>query len=160
MTPDIRCKRIIDGKTYNTETATLVWHVGDDADGPPGEVALFKTRHGAYFLYYVSDLGPDEGIRPMDPSDALAWLEKHCWRAEVIEAEFGEMPEAGDAEARITLRVPETLRRRIASLARERSQSLNAWIVRCLEACSSREAAPAELAAKPRAAARRRPRAR
>ena len=88
----------------------------------------------------------------MDPDEAQAWLEKTCFMPEVIEAEFGEMPEAGDAEARITLRMPETLRRRIAGLAKERDQSLNAWIIRCLEGCS----APPEFAASRKAGKRRR----
>jgi predicted HicB family RNase H-like nuclease len=59
-------------------------------------------------------------------------MDQHC-RPELLEAEFDEMPEAGDPEARITLRIPETLRRRVAAIAEERMQSVNAWIQRCLE---------------------------
>jgi hypothetical protein len=134
MTNEFRCKRIIDGKTYNTETATLLgyWE-GDDA---PVEEALFKTRHGAYFRYVFSETAPDERIEPLDPEAAQKWMEQRC-RAELIEAEFGEMPEAGDPEARITLRIPETLRKRLAAIAENRKQSLNAWIQRCLERCAA-----------------------
>jgi predicted HicB family RNase H-like nuclease len=46
------------------------------------------------------------------------------------------MPEAGDAEAKLTLRMPEVLRKRLTVLAEGRKQSLNAWIVRCLEGCA------------------------
>ncbi len=138
MTGPIRCKRIIHGKTYNTETATLLGRWG--SDDAPVEEALFKTRHGAYFLYSFLDIEPDESIVPLEPGAAQTWMEKHC-RADMIEAEFGEMPEAGDPEARITLRIPETLRKRIAAIAENRDQSLNAWILRCIE-----HAAVAELA--------------
>jgi len=136
MNNEIRCKRIIDGKTYNTETATLLgrW----EPDDSPIEQALFKTRHGAYFLYFFLDTEPDQGIAPLEPEAAQKWMEQHC-RAEMIEAEFGEMPEAGDPEARITLRIPETLRKRVAVIAQDRNQSLNAWILRCIERAAEAE---------------------
>lgn len=130
---DIQCKRIIVGRTYNTETATLLgrWEPHD----APYEELLFKTRHGAYFLYVDLETVPDELIKPLEPEDAQKWMEEHC-RAEATEAEFGEMPEAGDPEARITLRIPETLRKRVAAIAENRKQSLNAWIQRCIERCA------------------------
>ena len=132
MTTEIRCKRIIDGRTYNTETAILLgqW----EADDEPIEEALFKTRHGAYFLYAFLDSEPDEWIVPQTPEEAQRWMEEHC-RPELTEAEFGHMPEAENPEARITLRMPETLRRRIATIAEERDQSVNAWLLRCVERC-------------------------
>jgi len=136
MSEEIRCKRIINGKTYNTETATRLWYY-EDPDGPPIEEVLYKTRHGAYFLYYFNDLVPTEGIKPLTPDEAHDWLENKCFRPDVIETEFGEMPEAGEAEARITVRIPETLRKRITVLAKERQQSVNAWIMRCLEQCAT-----------------------
>src|SRR5579863_6272444 len=116
MTYGIRCKRIIEHKTYNTETASLLgrW----EADDFPLEEALFKTRHGAYFLHMLLDTMPEERIKPLEPDAAQKWMEEHC-SAELIEAEFGEMPEAGDPEARITLRIPETLRKRLAAVAED-----------------------------------------
>lgn len=130
MTNEIRCKRIIDGRTYNTETSTVLgqW----EADDAPIEEALFKTRHGAYFLWITEQQDYRELIRPLSAEAAQKWMEEHC-RSELLEAEFGEMPEAGDPEARITLRIPETLRKRIAAIAEDRNQSVNAWIQRCLE---------------------------
>jgi HicB-like protein involved in pilus formation len=134
MTNEIRCKRIIESKTYNTETSTLLgqW----EPDDAPLLEALFKTRHGAYFLYSFRDDIPHEWIKPLQPEVAKTWVEKNC-SSEVWEAEFGEAPEAGDPEARITLRIPETLRKRIAAIAEERKQSLNAWVQRCLERCAA-----------------------
>lgn len=133
MFHEFRCKRIIDGKTYNTETATLIgqWESIDS----PIEEALFKTRHGAYFLYCDSVNSPYEWIKPLDPDDARKWVAERC-PASVWESEFGEAPEAGDSEARLTLRIPEVLHRRIAICADSQKQSLNAWILRCLERCA------------------------
>ena len=138
----IKCKRIIDGKTYNTETATQIagWH--DDNDGPfSSGTFLFQTRFGAFFEYsYYEGYGEDdwEKITPFTSDNAQQWLEKRQgWNTELIESLFGEMPEAGSAEVKFTLRLPESLRNRLAALAEANSQSLNAWIIRCLEKCSN-----------------------
>ena len=133
MSHEFRCKRIINGKTYNTETATLLGQ--GESDDSPIEEALFKTRHGAYFLCCDNVKNPCEWIKPLDPDGAQKWVEEHC-PTSVRESEFGEAPEAGDPEARLTLRIPEVLHRRIAICADSQKQSLNAWILRCLERCA------------------------
>jgi hypothetical protein len=143
MLSDVKCKRIIDGKTYNTETATQLvgWH--DQNGDTPFEsgTALYQTRFGAFFLYsFFEGFGEDdwEKIEPMSPEQAQAWLEKNAsWRTDLIEDLFGEMPEAGSAEVKYTLRMPEILRDRLALLAKANGQSLNAWMIRCLEAGST-----------------------
>ena len=129
MQEPIRCKRIINGRTYNTETATLLGYGGDP--NAPFDQALFKTRFGAYFFYFLEH-DCTEHIEPAEPQRAQEWMEKNC-SSDNIEAEFGEMPEAGDPEARVTLRIPESLRRRAANIAEARDQSLNAWLLRCIE---------------------------
>lgn len=47
------------------------------------------------------------------------------------------MPEAGSGELKFTLRMPDSLRERLAERAKANGQSLNAWIVRCLESCAA-----------------------
>jgi hypothetical protein len=140
----IKCKRIIDGKTYNTETATQVvgWGGGD---GPyeHGKY-LYQTRFGAFFVYSYLD-GADEDdfekIEPLTADEARAWLEKNAsYDPELIEKLFGEMPEAGSGESKFTLRMPESLRDRLAERAKANNQSLNAWIIRCLESCAAEPA--------------------
>ena len=54
-----------------------------------------------------------------------------------IERLFGEMPEAGSGESKFTLRMPDSLRERLAERAKANNQSLNAWMVRCLESCAN-----------------------
>lgn len=135
----IKCKRIIDGKTYNTETATQIagWGGGD---GPyESGRYLYQTRFGAFFLYSYLDGADEEDyerITPMTPEEARTWLEQnHSYEPSLIEQLFGQMPEAGSGEVKYTLRMPESLRDRLASFAKANDQSLNAWIVRCLESC-------------------------
>jgi HicB family len=137
----IKCKRIIDGKTYNTETATAVYNFSEDHG--PGTYGghLFQTRFGAYFLFTFADgfyEDDHETIVPCTPDEARQWLEKHAsYEPELIERLFGEMPEAGAGEIKFTLRLPESLRDRLAALAKANEQSLNAWIVKCLESCAA-----------------------
>jgi hypothetical protein len=139
----IKCKRIIDGKTYNTETATQIAGREDDYDDPflSAGAYLYQTRFGAFFLYSYLD-GFDENdfekIKPLTPDEARAWLEKnYAYDVDLIERLFGQMPEAGSGEIKFSLRLPESLRDRLADRAKTNGQSLNAWIVRCLEGCAA-----------------------
>ena len=126
------------------------------ARSPPGDFHLyqeflFRTRFGAFFLYssYEEEYGGEddyEKIKPLTPEEARKWLEeKQSYDPSLIERLFGEMPEAGSGETKFTLRMPDVLAERLAQLAKENGQSLNAWAVRCLEGCaaaSSRERSP------------------
>lgn len=137
----IKCKRIIDGKTYNTETATQI--AGFTTDHGPYETGnyLYQTRFGALFQYtFLNGMQEDDHdtIRPLTPEQAQEWLETNqSYNPDLLEQLFGEMPEAGSGEIKYTLRMPESLRDRLAALAKSNGQSLNAWMVRCLEACAS-----------------------
>jgi len=139
----IKCKRIIDGKTYNTETATqIAGRDNDDHDaGYESGEYLYLTRFGAFFLFsFLEWHGEDdfEKITPLTPEQAREWLEQNqAYDVELIERLFGEMPEAGSGEIKFTLRLPESLRDRLAERAKANSQSLNAWMVRCLEGCAA-----------------------
>jgi hypothetical protein len=146
MARAIKCKRIIDGKTYNTETATQIDGWDDDANYDAHGVLireyLYQNRYGAFFLYQccdgISDEDDYELIKPFLPEQARKWLEaRGSDGAHLIETLFGKMPEAGSGEAKYTLRMPESLRDRLAARATANKQSLNAWIVRCLESCAA-----------------------
>ncbi|MCB1510696.1 MAG: Arc family DNA-binding protein [Hyphomicrobiaceae bacterium] len=148
----IKCKRIIDGKTYNTETATqLAGWDDDNREYGPYDTGrfLFQTRPGAFFLYsYCDGMGEDdfEKIEPLTPEQARKWLEENqSSNVDLIEQLFGEMPEAGSGEVKYTLRMPESLRDRLTARARANEQSLNAWIIRCLESCASADATETEI---------------
>lgn len=132
-------KRIIDGKTYNTETATKVADAPWDEDWPEVFTTLYQTRHGAFFTHYGGETPQGdayENIKPLVPQDAKTWLENNNFVDEV-EKLFGEQPEAGEQDSRITVRIPDSLKTRIEGLAAANKQSLNAWIMRCLETCAN-----------------------
>lgn len=136
-------KRIIDSKTYNTETAARLASAAQRYDEPAKFDELYQTRHGAYFRYYgdwaSSDHnGPLEEIQPLTPQQAQIWIEQNA-STDLYEKHFGEQPEAGESESRITLRVPDRLKNRIEALAEANGKSLNAWMMRCLEGCAGHE---------------------
>lgn len=137
-----KCKRIIDGKTYNTETATMIGGYWNE-ENPPVTYGnfLYQTRFGAFFHYEESEgVAPEDDyqkVTPLSPDEARAWLEKYqSYDPDLIERLFGEMPEAGSGEVKFTLRMPDSLRTRLAAKAEANKQSLNAWMVRCLEFCA------------------------
>ena len=138
-------KRIIDGKTYNTETSTRIETAGQYPEDQARFDELYQTRHGAYFRYHGDYLatnpvtGFDETIEPLTPPEAQKWMEQHA-SAGLIEKHFGEQPEAGEAESRITVRIPDALKNRIEAMAAANKQSLNAWIMRCVEGCALHQA--------------------
>ena len=136
-------KRVINGISYNTETSMKVAGTTFNAyDADPYGLTrdeLFKTRYGAYFI--LSHLGWDfeEPLKiiPMEPDEAKHWLEKNLpTRPDILEFEFGRQSEVGEDESRFTLRMPLTLKMRLDLLAKARKQSMNAWIIRCIENCA------------------------
>lgn len=124
-------KRIINGKSYNTETSTLVHEVSARNDTVYD--GLFQTKHGAFFLYWY-DEGREAGdIKPMSDEEAQKWLETHHASPSILEQYFGDFPEGGAAESRITLRLPGNLYNRISASAAAANLSLNTYLMRLLE---------------------------
>lgn len=101
-------KKIINGKMYNTETAT---EVGDwcsylgITDFGYYEETLYKKRTGEYFLYGSGNAGSkysescgtntwcgSERITPLTVDEAKAWAEDHLDTDEYIDI-FGEVEE-------------------------------------------------------------------
>tara|TARA_Y100001973_G_C5189012_1_gene329690 strand:+ start:1524 stop:1835 length:312 start_codon:yes stop_codon:yes gene_type:complete len=84
--------KIIDGKRYDTETATEVasyWNGLGGGDFGRVEESLYITAKGSWFIAgsggpmssYAQSVGNGqsggEGIRPLSPEEAMAWLEKN-----------------------------------------------------------------------------------
>jgi hypothetical protein len=98
-------QRVIDGKRYNTETATLVCGIdtGESrSDFRWEDTALYVTTRGAWFLAGEGHAlsrwaraipgggsGPGEGIEPVDANHARGLLERHG-RPSDIEKYFGD----------------------------------------------------------------------
>lgn len=102
-------KQVINGKLYNTETATLV---KDYEFSNPGDFhylyqGLYKTAKGAWFTAghggpmstYSEYIGNGStsggsGINPLTPDEALIWLEEHDGTDEILEHFAGAVEEA------------------------------------------------------------------
>lgn len=102
-------KKIVDGKTYNTDTAVEICSefYSNRGDFRYCWETLYVTKRGAYFLYgeggplskYSVSTGQNswsggEAITPMTADEAMAWTEKHGTADEYVEF-FGEPDEAG-----------------------------------------------------------------
>lgn len=101
-------KKIINGKKYNTDTATFIKEYScdygvDSLDGYFEE--LYRKRTGEYFLYgdggarspYSKSTSCNswvgcEDIIPLTNNEAREWGEKHL-TCDEFEAEFGEVEE-------------------------------------------------------------------
>ena len=100
-------KKIINGKRYNTDTATLI---GSTGHGYPGDLEywteeLYRKKTGEFFLYgeggpmskYSRRIGDNEWsggeeIRPLSLKEAQEWAEEHL-NAEEYEQVFGKIEE-------------------------------------------------------------------
>ena len=149
-------KRIIDGVTYNTETATTVARaevVDPEWGGNPEErkkMVMYQTRGGAFFIHVhvewtvrnrrtgEADERERDVFEPMTREAAHAWVMDG--EVELLNDVFGEPPEAVAEEApgaTLYIRVPAALKDRVEGLARDEGASLNAWAMRCMERCAS-----------------------
>jgi predicted HicB family RNase H-like nuclease len=134
-------KRIIDGATYDTDTATEVFSSAGLDAFTPVFWALFQTRHGAFFRV-TSGRGDTYDFEPLTDNVAQKVLERHA--NHLVEQYFGRLPEYGSAEKRLTLRMPIGLYRRIESAATTLKLDVNKYIQRSLEKATAADgAAPA-----------------
>lgn len=156
-------KRIINGQTYNTDTATLIARAetnfishSDERQGAHTEVKVYQTRGGAFFLYTFSEaprkdrngneqlVVVDNVFEPMTREEVEEWVKNegyYNYHIELLSPTFGEPPEAaGEAvpAASLYIRVPTSLKVRIEEAAEADKLSVNAWAMRCMEACLAR----------------------
>ena len=131
-------KKIIKGKSYDTDTATSVgeWESGSE----PGDLSyvcetLYRKRSGEYFLHgeggaasrYAEARGDSrwsggERIMPMSYDAAKAWSEGHL-DTEEYEAEFGEVAEDGEESVVLSVRVSPAAKAALDRLAAQTGRS-------------------------------------
>jgi hypothetical protein len=144
-------KRIVDGLTYNTETATLLatseWTDGNQSSSYYGcecEGELYQTRGGAFFLVTTTHIPEDRDreardkteFEPMTAARAQGWLLNG--EVEIVTNPFDEPPEATaeeEASSTIYLRVPPAIKRDVDAAAAKAGVSVNVWGMRCIEQC-------------------------
>ena len=101
-------KSIIEGKRYNTDTATIIGSAGyggSRRDFEHWEADLYVTKSGRYFLagsggpmsQYSKSIGQNqwsgsERIDPLSVEDAFAWAQRHL-SAEKVQEYFSTMIE-------------------------------------------------------------------
>jgi len=142
-------KRIIKGRTYNTETSDIVYsdmyaHHFFDIDRNSNFRALLKTRNGAFYLLekYMPDQeytrSEEWGIEavhfePISEHKALKWLEievkSEDLKVKIIERYLGVMPDAGDKGHKLTIRLSKSLKDLIEYKAKVSNKSINSWVV-------------------------------
>jgi HicB family len=133
-------KRIIDGQTYNTDTATEVFL--ESAEDPSmAWWAIYQTRHGAFFKVLVDHDGETTTFTPLSDAEALELVQRRA--SHLVDRYFGPFPEAGAAERRLTIRVPGNLADRVEAAASTKGLSLNAYAMRCFEHCVAKDGHPA-----------------
>ena len=124
-------KKVINGKTYDTTTATRLgwWSVGEFVtDLNYSAETLYRKKTGEYFLHgeggamsrYATAQGPSswgggERIMPMSPEEARAWAEEHL-TGEEYEEVFGTVEEE-PATAVVSISLPTELRAKLDTMA-------------------------------------------
>ena len=86
-------EKIINGKTYNTDTANKVgvYQYSHESDFTYVYEALYRTKKGQWFIYYEggamskyakpvgnNNVGGDRGIRLLDEAEVKEWMEQHA----------------------------------------------------------------------------------
>ena len=120
-------KRIVNGKSYNTETAIMIASSGEGHSQSFAWWSFYQTRHGAFFLDGADHSG-ESIFRPMKDEEAQDFLEKHA--NHLVEQYFGPMPEGGAAERRLTIRISGELAERVEAAAIAKGISLNSYATR------------------------------
>lgn len=134
-------KRIIDGMTYNTDTATIVarYEYVDDRDYET-EAILYQSRGGAFFLVHKWEVDGNWKylFESMSRSEVDRLVEKTDNLEIIDEAAITEPPEAeaeSEPGATLYVRVPASLKRRVDEAAKDEKLSGNVWAMRCVERC-------------------------
>jgi hypothetical protein len=149
-------KTVIDGKTYNTDTSTTVASYSyEDGDGYDTEAVVYLNRGGAYFAVHTWDVTTGDVRRGEERETKTKTFVEVLSRAEIDRLVATENltvhneraltlpPEAtaeDEASATIFVRVPEALKAKVDEAASTAGVSINAWALRCFEACLAKAA--------------------
>jgi hypothetical protein len=149
-------KKIINGKSYNTATATTIgtWFTPTNIRNSgyfEGVESLYQKKSGEFFLVVESRGGGAPGghiansdhypgyvLVPVTISQATRWAELRDMTddAGVAEALGIDDDEEDDVPDAVNLRLSPSLMKRVTALAQKEGKSRQEWIVRCLEQCA------------------------
>jgi hypothetical protein len=139
-------KRLVDGVTYNTNTATLLAESEYQVDWNNREYPtlghLYQTRGDTFFIAEYITIGQDHGgedihkIRFLKCSEdgARLWINTGN-----VEVHLNPFEEKGSEETTGTVyvRMDAALKRQIEAAADADGLSVNSWAMRCFEKCLS-----------------------
>jgi hypothetical protein len=134
-------KRVVEGQTYNTDTATLAARFEyEDMQDNEVTATLYLSRGGAFFLVHEWDVDGRAKFRVEPLSrEELGRVITNTDNLEIMdEAIINAPPEAEDraeSEATLYVRMPTALKRRIDEASSSARLSANAWAMQCIERC-------------------------
>ena len=136
-------KKIINGKVYDTDTASKLgvwWSSNDVRSFSHCEETLYRKRTGEYFLYgyggpmtkYARAEGQNswtggERIMPMSYDEARTWAEEHLETGE-YEAAFGEVTE-DESEYALYVKLPMPVADKLRRIASQQGKALRDVLV-------------------------------
>lgn len=131
-------KKIINGRKYDTETATMLgeWaNMSDYRDFSYFSETLYRKRNGEHFLHgegnaaskYAESAGQNSwtggsAIIPLSYESAQQWAVDHL-DVDEYEAIFGEVSEDDDEEVVLSVRVPTSAKSALDRLAAKTGRS-------------------------------------
>jgi hypothetical protein len=138
-------KRIIKGKTYNTDTATLMARTTEVHEGAVGmRKELYLGRDCGWFAVWFEPISQRRWLHPLTGGRSVD-KELTDWGGDIefVHCDAGCLGSAAELAAEVNapaatfyVRVPRALRNRVADLAKSEGVSMNAWIMRAIERCS------------------------
>ncbi len=156
METEVMVKRVIKGRAYNTDTADLIARYRDQtASGVISETCIYRTRAGAYFkTAYQKNLKDDDTeveLTPLTKEEAKSILSGEdsgysdmkftiVGNADELQSDIPEAAgeDEADQHAVIFFRVSKPFKTSIEAVAKASGLSVNAWMLRTIEAEMSR----------------------
>jgi hypothetical protein len=140
-------KRVVDGETYNTHTATLLaeseYQVDLNNRECPTLGQLYQTRGGSFFIAEYITIGRDHDgedvhkIRFLKCSEDGARLWINTGKVGVHLNPFEDKDSEKETTGTFCVRMAATLKSQIEAAAEAEGLSANSWAMRCFEKCLS-----------------------
>lgn len=130
-------RKVINGIAYDTETSTEVFAIS--SEHTHDFWAVYQTRHGAFFKVRTAFDQEAWDFSALTDPEARALVEQYA--NHLVEQFFGEGPEYGAAERRLTLRMAIGLAKKVELAASIKKLTVSRYITRSLERSTAEDLA-------------------